>query len=237
MTQIVSRRFFLASAVGAALAARSLTLAEDRTPKLLDHILLGCRDFDAGIAFVEQSTGVRAAFGGVHPGAGTRNALLSLGENRYLEIIAPDPEQPESSDSRHLRDLDEPSLIGWAARPGDIETFAALLTARGFEIDGPKPGSRTKPDGRVLTWKVLALKSDPTGLLPFFIEWSADSLHPSVDSPHGCTLVRFEAATPQPEVLFPKVAQLNLDLPIVKSTDQHLHAVITGPKGMLDLVF
>jgi catechol 2,3-dioxygenase-like lactoylglutathione lyase family enzyme len=234
--QRLSRRLFLAVA-GAAFAAPRITWAADKAPALLDHILLGCSDLDAGIAFVEESTGVRAAFGGVHPGAGTRNALLSLCENRYLEIIAPDPKQPASADSRDLRKLKDPVLVGWAAHPGDIEAFAARLKQEGITASGPNPGSRKRPDGRVLHWKTLGLKDDAAGLLPFFIEWSADSIHPSVDSPQGCRLLTFEAFTPKPDELWRKATELHLDLPISEARGTSLHAVITGPKGQLDVTF
>jgi hypothetical protein len=235
--QAISRRFFLAAA-GAATAASRFTWAANGTPRLLDHILLGASDLDGGIAFVEQRTGVRAAFGGVHPGAGTRNALLSLGENRYLEIIAPDPQQPPSADARGLKNLDEPVLVGWAAHPGDIEVFGNRLKSEGVAVVGPKAGSRKRPDGRVLNWKTLGLKDDAGGLLPFFIEWSASSIHPSMDSPEGCHLVLFEAATPDTDELVQKVNQLRLDLSIVKApTTPHLHAIIVGPKGDLDVTF
>ena len=204
---------------------------------MLDHILLGSADLDAGIALVEQRTGVRAALGGVHPGAGTRNALLSLGPNRYLEIIAPDPQQPASADARDLKSLKEPALVGWAAHPGDIEQFAARLKERGIATRGPNPGSRKRSDGRVLNWKTLALKDDAGGLLPFFIEWGANSLHPSVDAPQGCSLTLFEAATPRPDLLRKQVDQLQIDLTLTQAQTAHLHAIITGPKGQLDVTF
>src|ERR1700736_4771616 len=162
MLATLSRRLFLAATAGAFLAPRIPALA-NQVPKLLDHILLGCNDLDRGIAFVEEQTGVRAAFGGVHPGAGTRNALLSLGENRYLEIIAPDPKQPASADSRDLRRLTEdPAIVGWAAHHADLDVFASRLKQQGFDVEGPIPGSPKRPDGRVLTWKVMRLKGDST---------------------------------------------------------------------------
>jgi hypothetical protein len=236
-TRFISRRLFL-SAAGAAIAApRILSAAQERTPTLLDHILLGSADLDAGIALVEERTGVRAAFGGVHPGAGTRNALLSLGRSRYLEIIAPDPQQPASADARDLKSLEEPVLVGWAAHPGDIEQFAARLKERGIATRGPNPGSRKRSDGRVLNWKTLALKDDAGGLLPFFIEWGANSLHPSVDAPQGCSLTLFEAATPRPDMLLKQIDQLQIDLPLTQAHTPHLHAIITGPKGQLDVTF
>lgn len=204
---------------------------------MLDHILLGSADLDAGIAFVEERTGVRAAFGGVHPGAGTRNALLSLGRNRYLEIIAPDPQQPASADARDLKSLEKPVLVGWAAHPGDIEQFAARLKEKGIAANGLKPGSRKRPDGRVLNWKTLVLKDDARGLLPFFIEWGPNALHPSADAPQGCSLTLFEAVTPTPDVLRKQSDQLQLDMPITQAKTPHLHAIITGPKGQLDVTF
>jgi hypothetical protein len=83
----------------------------------------------------------------------------------------------------------------------------------------------------VLQWKALTLKENPASLLPFFIEWSADSIHPSVNSPKGCSLLRFEAASPETESLSRQFALLGLDIPIVKGESPQLRATISGPKG------
>ena len=77
----------------------------------LDHLLLGTADLERGIDWLEERVGVRAAAGGVHPGVGTRNALISLGGDRYLEIIAPDVEQTNFDFPIDFRSLAEPRLI------------------------------------------------------------------------------------------------------------------------------
>ena len=177
---MLSRRTFLAVA-GGTLAAPSLSWGAVEAPTMLDHILLGCSDLDRGIELVAKRTGVRAAFGGVHPGRGTQNALLSLGEKHYLEIIALDPLQSDAPDHYGVAKLIEPRLVGWAAHPGDLNSFATRLRDADIAFDGPNPGSRKRPDGRLLQWKTLNLKDDHAGLLPFFIEWNADTIHPSAD--------------------------------------------------------
>src|SRR5713226_7690857 len=112
---MILRREFLGAMAGAIAAPGVLFANEGKdVPSLLDHIILGCNDLDRGIAFVEERTGVRAIFGGVHPGRGTRNALLSLGERRYLEIMAPDPKQFGVHGFTTITELTVPRLIGWA---------------------------------------------------------------------------------------------------------------------------
>jgi Glyoxalase-like domain len=165
-----------------------------------DHILLGAADLDLGIRWVMERTGVRAKFGGNHPGAGTRNAILSLGMGHYLEIIAPDPAQANAPDVRGLRELSSPRIIQWAIHTEDILAAKNMLEAAGIKTTGPKPGSRQRPDGKLLKWQTLGIEQN-TPLIPFFIQWEAGSPHPSSDSPAlgSAKSLRFE--TPQADEL------------------------------------
>lgn len=232
----ISRRAFLAFTAGA-IATRPIWATETNTsgfPASLDHILLGCSDLDRGIAFVEKHTGIVAAFGGVHPGRGTQNALISLGERsrkelnprRYLEIIAPDPKQSSVEQYPAIAKLKEPRLIGWAVHRADLDQFAARLRKDGIEFEGPQPGSRERPDGEILHWKALRLKDDHGGLLPFFIEWSKDSIHPSVDAPRGCHLESFELLTADLAALARIADQLGLGVAISSAAESQIRAVI-----------
>lgn len=236
---MISRRHFLVITSGAVVTVRYLSAAE-KVPAMLDHLLLGCTDLDQGVAFVEKHTGVRPVMGGVHPGRGTRNALLSLGPQHYLEVIAPDPQQhdilPVNVPSVNaLRHLAAPRLVDWAVHTLNIEAVAERLRKAGIAFQGPRPGSRARPDGSVLHWKTLNLYEDHAGLVPFFIEWGADSVHPSVDAPAGCRLESFSVAGPNPAELSSQFQRLGVDVQVEQAETAHLRARIVGLGGEMVL--
>jgi catechol 2,3-dioxygenase-like lactoylglutathione lyase family enzyme len=278
MSNSLTRRWFLSVAVAFLATQRGWSRTEniqtghaqnkggarEAVPKDLDHILLGVSDLDQGIAWMEARCGVRAAYGGVHPGRGTRNALLALGsdgndakekrQRRYLEIIAPDPAQTKSEQegtpqqsrpssgapnlADELRKLKEPRLIGWAVHTDDVAAVAEKARAAGLTFIGPRDGSRARPDGRMLRWKTLTLQRDYDGLLPFFIEWSPDSVHPSRDAPQGCRLERFMLQSPQfaqSLALSDACRKLGLDVTVAPGKANGLRARISSPKGEFEL--
>lgn len=232
--QYLSRRRFLAAAAGG-LAAPLLLRGTDGVPEMFDHMLLGISDLDQGIAIMEERTGVKAVFGGVHPGRGTRNALLALGGQRYFEIIAPDPEQHVQPPYRELPKMREPRLLGWAVHTDDIAALAKKIRDAGIAIQGPADGSRARPDGKTLRWKSFRLEDDQGGLLPFFIEWSHDSVHPSVDAPAGCRLIRFSVVSPEPATLGAAYSRLGVEIAVERAEKAQLRAKIASPKGEVEL--
>jgi hypothetical protein len=162
---------------------------------------------------------------------------LSLGERRYLEIIAPDPGQPDASDPLciYLKTLSGPRIVNWAVHPGDLTRFAKVLGEAGIVFKGPLPGSRKRPDGSVLHWQTLTLEENPNRLLPFFIEWGAGSIHPSVDSPEGCDLLYFGAASPGADAVRTKFRQISVELSVERGDREELRARFSGRKGEFEL--
>jgi hypothetical protein len=210
-----------------------------RAVNVVDHLLLGSADLDGGMAWVEKATGVRPVVGGSHPGMGTRNALLSLGGRQYLEVIAPDPAQTAYNFQIDVRTLTEPRLVTWAAVTPDIERLAVTAREAGLTLFGPRDGSRDRPDGRTLRWRSLGVLSNlgAQGVqpVPFFIQWAADSVHPSQDSPQGCRLQSFVIQHPDPSAMATMLKSLGIDADVRQAATVALAATITSPNGVVKI--
>jgi len=202
----------------------------------LDHLLLGIADLDLGIRWIKEMTGVEAVVGGSHPGAGTRNALISLGNRQYIEIIAIDPGQTELSRTASLiQNLSIPKLITWAASTSDIKALAREAQSAGYDIEGPSEGSRIKPAGSMLQWQTVRIISRFGDVIPFFIRWDPASVHPSDDSPSGCRLDEFSIEHPDSEGVSQTLRALSIETRVSSRHEPVLRAVLATPKGKLEL--
>lgn len=205
----------------------------------VDHLILGASDLDQAVEWFEKATGVKPLIGGVHPGRGTRNALVSLGGRQYLEIMVPDPAQQVASLPYDLKSLATPRLVHWAAATNDIDSIAQKAHSAGMSVFGPRDGSRARPDGRMLRWKTLDVQNRMGGVrfapIPFFIEWAADSPHPSQDSPKGCEFLAFEMAHPDSTIISESLNKLGIESKIMQSKESRLRATLKTPKGKVEL--
>jgi len=207
-----------------------------KAERALDHLILGIADLSQGIEWLQEKTGVRAIPGGSHPGAGTRNALVSLENRRYLEIMSIDPDQAQANWlACRIRDLEAPRLITWAAATPDINSILKSAEESGYQVEGPSEGSRLKPGGGKLEWKILSILSKLGPVIPFFIQWGSGIVHPSADSPSGCRLEALVIHHPEAETVREMLAMLGIAAKVQSGPEPQIKAVLATPKGTVHI--
>ena len=205
-------------------------------PIRIDHVIVGVADLEAGVAELERLTGVRSVVGGVHPGQGTRNALMSLGDGSYLEILAPDPAQTVDNEMiRQLRASTRPAGVAWAISADDENILRSALADGRVTLSAPEAGSRAKPDGTILRWITFEFEGLDDPLAPFFIIWADPKLHPSRTSPGGCRLMKLVIQHAGTDRLKHAVAPLQLPVTVAPSTESGLRVTLACPRGTVTL--
>jgi hypothetical protein len=181
----------------------------------IDHLVIGARTLEDGAAFVLAHLGARPTPGGRHEGIGTHNMLLGLGPDCYLEVIAPDPGQPEPPHPRPF-DLDDPGmrqmleagprLIAWVARTPALEAVAARLgVAQAGEVRPWKRGD--------LSWRMAMppQRQDMSNLVPALIQWDDGKGAAPRLADSGVRLKALEAEHPEVDGLRNALAQRGLE--------------------------
>ena len=132
--------------------------------------------------------------GGVHPRFGTRNMIMPLAGNTYLEVVEvldhPASDKAPFGQAVRARSALGGGWLGWVVAVKDITVVETRLGREAVN------GNRHRPDGTELQWKqigVSGLIADPQ--LPFFIEWDSPAeLHPSAGADSSFSLACLEIA-------------------------------------------
>lgn len=146
----------------------------------IDHVIYAVQDLDAFARRLFDEHGLASYEGGVHPAWGTENRIIPLGSS-YLELVTVvdvDVARVNPFGRAVLQVLHErDGFLGWVVR---VNGLVRVTERQSLEA---VPGSRTLPDGSVVSWRTAGMDtmiSDPS--MPFFIEWDDMARHPATVS-------------------------------------------------------
>ena len=203
----------------------------------LDHLVVAAATLPKGVAHVERLLGVEMSRGGQHVFMGTHNAVLRLGNDCYLEVIAIDLSLPAPPRQRWFG-LDDPALqaslaksprlIHWVASTNDIVAAQAMAP----DILGPIVAASRG----TLNWKITIPDSGNLpggGAFPTLIEWSKGDHIAGKLADRGCSLVELVIAHPDADRFRENLGLSNE--PRVKFSSRHnvqISATILTPSGL-----
>ena len=212
----------------------------------LDHIVVAAKTLDEGRAWAQETLGVDAVGGGKHDGLATHNTLLKLNGNRYLEIIAIDPDAGAPNfprwfglDTAQVHDhiAHGPRLVAWVARASGADNAIEQLAATpNYSAKIVRPATRAD-----FRWR-FAFTPDGAqiggGVLPHLIQWET-TVHPCERLPEsGVSLIALALGAPEPEAttaLLESFAFAEEIVQVAQSVSPQLVAMLNTPLGRVVL--
>ncbi|WP_194841355.1 VOC family protein [Salinibacillus xinjiangensis] len=151
-----------------------------------DHLVVYGESIENDIEKASKQNEVVVVKGGHHEPWGTYNYLAFMNNNSYIEWLGiEDKEKAHASDNpliqhtayAHQQKMEEP--IQFALRTNQMDKLIHHFNKQEIPYQGPFPGSRVKPDGSTLKWRMLFPKYQMNDeILPFLIEWEGEGNQP-----------------------------------------------------------
>lgn len=216
----------------------------------LDHLVVAALSLDDGEAWLASRLGVRLQPGGRHPGVGTHNRLLQLGGGSYLELIAPDPTQPDPRTAQPPRarpfGLDQPAtraalaerprLVHVVMRTGRLDEAVAAVD---YDIGRIVPMTRGalawrlcgRLDGGLPSPRGVDGPQGIQGVLPTLIDWQ-QSAHPTTTlEQRGVTLTGLTIGAPAAMLRSLRGIERDRRITLLPSDAPMLGAELNTPRG------
>jgi hypothetical protein len=209
----------------------------------IDHIIWACADLEQGSRQFEKLTGVRPKFGGMHANGATQNALVALGPQCYLEILAPVKPPTVNDDAwvRTLHTAKEPRVLTYCLRSGSsLQDLAGIAEGLGWHNVIVASNGRTTPAGVSLRWQWFAPTAESFGwAFPFFIDW-LDTVHPArsltADSlDRTIQLQRFAVGHPDAVGLARTLGYFGASIPTYIADKGSFQLDLSTPRGIVSL--
>lgn len=199
-------------------------------------MVLAVSDLAAAGEELEARHGLASIEGGRHPGWGTANRIVPLGET-YLELVAVADEREAgrnpfgswvaAADTESMRPL------GWAVRTTRLDEVARRLGLAVTE------GSRIAGDGVVLRWRIAGIEhaaAEPS--LPFLIEWGSETPLPgdaAVHHPAGAVRIAAVRVQGDPDRLAAWLGPNDLPLEVRPGKAKLESVVLASDRGTIAL--
>lgn len=193
----------LVLAVSPGMSAQETAPETDMTQRAnhyLDHVVLGIDNLDKGIEALERLTGVRAKFDGRDARLGTQSAIIGLGDDAFLELIAPDPKADPVRIDPATRSMILDRLDGfetltpflWAIGTANLERTRLYARRAGSYVSEIDSGTRARGWGRSTQWTWAHVTRPHTYIMPIFVQWDGDTKPPHKRAPEGCRLTQLK---------------------------------------------
>lgn len=158
----------------------------------IDHLVISVNDLQAATETF-RTAGFTTNYGGKHADGITENALVILGDGAYLELIA--LTEGSTLEQATFKALVRPTegYTGYALITADLTETVHRMSNAGIEVAGIRGGSRHRPDGELLKWRMTRIGEH---MSPFMIQdvTSRDLRVPTtpdnIEHPNGVTGVR-----------------------------------------------